>query len=180
MRRLRAIRSRSDRLQGCVCGCFGARPRCAFVAAESLRRGGHSDTLQRSGGLYRIAAFFCWCANLRYSVALFVYDKRDRFLSSHHRCTCQHPKDPIQCFRFTGIGPEKRRHNPVRPKSQIRDHPEKKWYLSQSGCGIKSGINNHFSGTQLWQRRAKGREFITPPRRTALASTNTCPRGSAP
>jgi len=24
----------------------------------------------------------------------------------------------------------------------------------------------HFSGTQLWQRRAKGREFIMPPRRT--------------
>ena len=26
----------------------------------------------------------------------------------------------------------------------------------------------HFSGTQLWQRRAKGHEFITPPRRTGF------------
>ena len=26
----------------------------------------------------------------------------------------------------------------------------------------------HFSGTQLWQRRAKGREFIMPPRRTGF------------
>jgi len=40
----------------------------------------------------------------------------------------------------------------------------------------------HFSGTQLWQRRAKpkGREFIMPPLLVVLASTNTCPRGSAP
>jgi hypothetical protein len=30
------------------------------------------------------------------------------------------------------------------PKNQIRDHPEKKWYLSQSGCRIKSGINTTF------------------------------------
>ena len=33
---------------------------------------------------------------------------------------------------------------PCNPKSQIRDYPEKKWYLSQSGCGIKSGINTTF------------------------------------
>ena len=26
----------------------------------------------------------------------------------------------------------------------------------------------HFSGTELWQRRAKGREFIMPPRRTGF------------
>ena len=50
------------------------------------------------------------------------------------------------------------------PKNQIRDHPEKKWYLpvSQSGCGIKSGINTPL----FWH--AKGREFIMPPRRTGF------------
>ena len=44
------------------------------------------------------------------------------------------------------------------PKNQIRDHPEKKWYLSQSGCGIKSGINTTFlarnCGTSVAPRAA--------------------------
>ena len=34
------------------------------------------------------------------------------------------------------------------PKNQIRDHPEK-WYLSQSGCGIKSGINTTFLARKM-------------------------------
>ena len=38
---------------------------------------------------------------------------------------------------------------PCNPKNQIWDNPEKNWYLSQSGCGIKSGKEYHFSGTQL-------------------------------
>ena len=33
---------------------------------------------------------------------------------------------------------------PCNPKNQIWDNPEKKWYSSQSGCGIKTGINTTF------------------------------------
>ena len=59
-----------------------------------------------------------------------------------------------QCSIFTGIGPEAE-SNPVilRIKYGIISK-KKEWYLSQSGCGIKSGINTTtsmcFSGTQLW------------------------------
>ena len=43
------------------------------------------------------------------------------------------------------------------PKNQIWDDTKKSWYLSRSGCGIKSGIHTHISGTQLWlPRGARG------------------------
>jgi len=41
----------------------------------------------------------------------------------------------------------------------------------------------HFSGTQLWQRRAgraKGREFIMPPRRTGFNETIHAPGAAHP
>ena len=64
------------------------------------------------------------------------------------------------------------------PKNQIRDHPEKEWYLSHSGCGIKSGINTTFlarnCGTSVAPRAANSSCPLV-----VLASTSTCPRGSA-
>ena len=46
------------------------------------------------------------------------------------------------------------------PKNQIWDNPEKKWYLSQSGCGIKTGINTTFLA------RNCGSALTAQPRRT--------------
>jgi hypothetical protein len=64
------------------------------------------------------------------------------------------------------------------PKNQIRDHPEKKWYLSQSGCGIKSGINTTFLARNCGSVAPRAANSSCP--LVVLASTNTCPRGSAP
>ena len=64
------------------------------------------------------------------------------------------------------------------PKNQIRDHPEKKWYLSQSGCGIKSGINTTFLARNCGSVAPRAANSSCP--LVVLASTSTCPRGSAP
>jgi hypothetical protein len=55
----------------------------------------------------------------------------------------------------------------------MRDNPEKKRYLSQSGCGIKSGINTTFLARNCLR-------IHHAPSSYTVASTNTCPRGSAP
>jgi predicted phage terminase large subunit-like protein len=64
------------------------------------------------------------------------------------------------------------------PKNQIRDHPEKKVFIPIPRLRNQIWDKYHFSGTQLWQCRAKGREIIMPPRRTGF-NENTCLRGSA-
>ena len=46
------------------------------------------------------------------------------------------------------------------PKNQIWDLSRNKWYLSQSGCGIKSGINTTFLA------RNCGSALTAQPRRT--------------
>ena len=56
---------------------------------------------------------------------------------------------------------------PCNPKNQIWDHPEKKWYLSQSGCGIKSGINTTFLARNCGSVSVAP-ELTMPPRRTGF------------
>ena len=73
------------------------------------------------------------------------------------------PRSEIKCFH---------------PKNQIWDSSRKKWYLSQSGCGIKCGINTtfwHATVATVAPRAANSSCLLV-----VLASTNTCPRGSAP
>ena len=53
------------------------------------------------------------------------------------------------------------------PKNQMRDNPEKKWYLSQSGCGIKSGINTTFLARNCGSVSVAP-ELTMPPRRTGF------------
>ena len=53
------------------------------------------------------------------------------------------------------------------PKNQMWDNPEKKWYLSQSGCGIKSGINTTFLARNCGSVSVAP-ELTMPPRRTGF------------
>ena len=53
------------------------------------------------------------------------------------------------------------------PKNQIWDNPEIKWYLSQSGCGIKSGINTTFLARNCGSVSVAP-ELTMPPRRTGF------------
>ena len=54
---------------------------------------------------------------------------------------------------------------PCNPKNQIWDNPEKKWYLSQSGCGIKSGIKTTFLARKT-VAASRQNSLTMPPRRT--------------
>ena len=72
----------------------------------------------------------------------------------------------------------------LRIKLQIWDTPEKTWCLSQSGCGIKSGIESDRHTTSLANNcgPSVAPEFIMPPRvvKYWLQRIHAPCRGSAP
>jgi len=69
-----------------------------------------------------------------------------------------------QCSTFTGIGAEAE-SSPVTLRIKYGIIPKNSWYFSQSGCGIKSGINTTFLARNCG---SVGPKLTIRPRRTGF------------